>query len=54
MKIIANFDRAITEVLADKVKARLNFKVAQSRTSQWPLGLTCVLCEGSFGYLPLL
>ncbi|MCJ1256918.1 Transcription initiation factor IIA small chain (TFIIA 13.5 kDa subunit) [Lignoscripta atroalba] len=26
MKIIANFDRAITEVLADKVKARLNFK----------------------------
>ena len=27
MKVIANFDRAITEVLAEKVKARLNFKV---------------------------
>lgn len=27
MKVIATFDRAITEVLADKVKARLNFKV---------------------------
>ncbi|MCJ1363630.1 Transcription initiation factor IIA small chain (TFIIA 13.5 kDa subunit) [Acarospora aff. strigata] len=26
MKILANFDRAITEVLAEKVKARLNFK----------------------------
>lgn len=27
MKILANFDRAIAEVLADKVKARLTFKV---------------------------
>jgi transcription initiation factor TFIIA small subunit len=27
MKILANFDRAITEVLAEKVKARLTFKV---------------------------
>lgn len=27
MKILANFDRSITEVLADKVKARLSFKV---------------------------
>ncbi|TAQ87541.1 hypothetical protein B7494_g4120 [Chlorociboria aeruginascens] len=26
MKILANFDRSITEVLADKVKARLSFK----------------------------
>ncbi|KAI9821867.1 MAG: Transcription initiation factor IIA small chain (TFIIA 13.5 kDa subunit) [Pycnora praestabilis] len=26
MKIVANFDRSITEVLAEKVKARLNFK----------------------------
>ncbi|APA13007.1 putative transcription initiation factor iia small chain protein [Botrytis fragariae] len=26
MKILANFDRSITEVLADKVKARLTFK----------------------------
>lgn len=28
MKVIATFDKSITEVLADKVKARLNFKVA--------------------------
>ena len=30
MKILANFDRSITEVLADKVKARLTFKVILS------------------------
>lgn len=29
MKILANFDRSITEVLAEKVKARLSFKVYQ-------------------------
>lgn len=27
MKILANFDRSITEVLAEKVKSRLSFKV---------------------------
>lgn len=27
MKILANFDRSIAEVLADKVKSRLTFKV---------------------------
>jgi transcription initiation factor TFIIA small subunit len=27
MKILANFDKAVAEVLADKVKARLSFKV---------------------------
>lgn len=27
MKILSNFDRAITETLNDKVKARLTFKV---------------------------
>lgn len=31
MKILANFDRSITEVLADKVKARLTFKVYAPR-----------------------
>jgi hypothetical protein len=30
MKILANFDRSIAEVLADKVKARLTFKVLHS------------------------
>lgn len=28
MKILVNFDRSITEVLAEKVKANLSFKVA--------------------------
>jgi len=32
MKILANFDRSITEVLAEKVKARLTFKVLALRT----------------------
>lgn len=27
MKVISSFDKCVTEVLADKVKARLNFKV---------------------------
>lgn len=27
MKILGNFDKIVQEVLADKVKARLNFKV---------------------------
>lgn len=30
MKVIATFDKSITEVLADKVKTRLNFKVRAS------------------------
>ncbi len=29
IKILANFDRSITEILADKVKARLQFKVSK-------------------------
>ena len=28
MKVLANFDRVVTEVLADRVKARLTFKVS--------------------------
>ena len=28
MKVVATFDKSITEVLADKVKARMNFKVS--------------------------
>jgi hypothetical protein len=33
MKILSTFDRVITEVLADKVRARLTFKVASSVTT---------------------
>lgn len=35
MKILANFDRSITEVLAEKVKARLTFKVLGMTTDKW-------------------
>jgi transcription initiation factor TFIIA small subunit len=31
MKILANFDKAVADVLADKVKARLTFKVRLRR-----------------------
>jgi hypothetical protein len=30
MKILSNFDRAIAETLAEKVKSRLTFKVRKS------------------------
>ena len=55
MKILANFDRSITEVLADKVKARLTFKVCRLREAERRMlerklmGIT-----GSSRYLPLL
>ena len=32
MKVISTFDKSITEVLADKVKARMNFKVLASNS----------------------
>ena len=31
MKVLSNFDRVVSEVLADKVKSRLNFKVGCSK-----------------------
>jgi hypothetical protein len=34
MKVLANFDRVVTEVLAEKVKARLTFKVYLTYTFQ--------------------
>jgi hypothetical protein len=52
MKILANFDRSITEVLADKVKARLTFKVILVR---WGLmGGRLIIDTGPSRYLPLL
>jgi hypothetical protein len=36
MKILNNFDRVIAEVLADKVKARLTFKVSNTIVPEWP------------------
>ena len=39
MKVIATFDKSITEVLADKVKARMNFKVSSACCF-------CFLCVG--------
>lgn len=34
MRIMANFDEAVAKVLADKVKARMTFKVRQSLRNQ--------------------
>jgi transcription initiation factor TFIIA small subunit len=34
IKILANFDRSVSEILADRVKARMSFKVA-SLNSLW-------------------
>jgi hypothetical protein len=36
MKILNNFDRVVAEVLADKVKARLTFKVSNTAVPGWP------------------
>lgn len=33
MKIIANFDKVFSEMIADKVKSRLSFKVGRSSAS---------------------
>lgn len=35
MKILSNFDRSITEVLADRVKANLTFKVRVWGRKEW-------------------
>lgn len=39
MRILANFDRSISEVLADKVKARLSFKVHFTSTKRWRMNI---------------
>ena len=44
MRVVARFDRAIAEILAERVKARLNFKV---RRGFPPLGLTIPTIEDS-------
>ena len=35
MKVLANFDRVITEVLADKVKSKMSFKVNWAIPFEW-------------------
>ena len=57
MKILANFDRSITEVLADKVKARLTFKVLHTRSeggAKWDDGLMRYSNKGPPRYIPVL
>lgn len=54
MKVIATFDKSITEVLADKVKARMNFKVAAPAAFAQRLWADRRSQKGSSGYLPLL
>lgn len=43
MKILANFDKAIMDVMSDKVKARLSFKVCGLRRGSHPSS-SSVLC----------
>lgn len=42
MKVVSRFDKTIAEVLADKVKARLNFKVGDIYNTN--LGVGTVHC----------
>lgn len=51
MKIIANFDKAFSEMIADKVKSRLSFKV---RTCARHLANSSNSSTGPSGHLPLL
>lgn len=55
MKILSHFDRSITEVLQDKVKARMTFKVCVA--ASWGLGWKRGLMWDDIGtsrHLPLL
>lgn len=59
MKVIATFDKSITEVLADKVRTRLNFKVRASceycQNKHHILLCSCALVlQGSLGHLSVL
>lgn len=67
MKVIATFDKSITEVLADKVKTRLNFKVRaccefatknqnqKTKKKKYLLLCSCTLVlQGSPGHLSVL
>ena len=53
MKVISTFDKSITEVLADKVKARMNFKVVVPVAFGLEWWLMCA-DVGSLGHIPLL
>ncbi|CBX93796.1 hypothetical protein LEMA_P034700.1 [Plenodomus lingam JN3] len=60
MKILLNFDKAVADVLSDKVKSRLTFKVRRASHVMRPsrgLASTSVLTHwfvGTSRYLPLL
>ena len=56
MKILLNFDRAVADVLSEKVKSRLTFKVGGACACA-TLWLSRILTTGTLGaprYLPLL
>lgn len=57
MKILSHFDRSITEVLQDKVKARMTFKVWMAVWMDLVVAMTMVLMRDGIGtsrHLPLL
>jgi predicted LPLAT superfamily acyltransferase len=53
MRVLSQFDKSMTEVLGDKVKARMNFKVMEAGYLVVLNWLTTSY-QGSSGYLPLL
>lgn len=55
MKILANFDRSITEALAEKVKARLTFKVLPLIAGEGKvIRPRLIRLQGTSRYLPFL
>lgn len=53
MKILANFDKAVADVLADKVKSRLTFKVGSQVAACKQLGPNAQFV-GTSRYVPFL
>lgn len=55
IKIMQNFDKALADVISEKVKARMSFKVCAALRRRLPPGiLNARACSGSPRHLPLL
>ena len=54
MKVLATFDRVMAEVMADRVKARLTFKVTQCRRPWLAVSAANSRLQGPSRYLSVL
>jgi predicted ATPase with chaperone activity len=52
IKMLEHFDKIVAEVLQDKVKARLQFKVSRLNSSERDMNANTL--EGQTGHLPFL